>query len=66
MSKLLQGPLDLIENLLDFARGRLAGGVPVILQAEEDLAGALDQAVTELRMSCPHRQILTAWRACVW
>jgi signal transduction histidine kinase len=52
----------LIENVLDFARGRLGGGVPVVLQEEPDLAVALDPVVTELRTAFPDRTIQTDWK----
>lgn len=47
----------LIGNLLDFARGRLGGGVPVDRVAESRLAECLDQVVEELRVAWPDRAI---------
>ncbi len=47
---------ELIDNVLDFARGRLGGGVPVKREAEA-LAPVLTQVVSELRASWPDRQI---------
>jgi len=46
----------LIGNLLDFARGRLGGGVPVARQPEA-LGGILTQVVAEFRASRPDRVI---------
>jgi signal transduction histidine kinase len=47
----------LIDDVLDFARGRLGGGVPLRLTAQGDVAGALEQVVAELRASHPDRII---------
>ena len=38
---------DLVHDVLDFARGRLGGGIPVALHAHADLAADLQQVVTE-------------------
>jgi len=48
---------DLIRDVLDFARGRLGGGIPVTLQRDERLAGELQQVVAEVRMTHPGRVI---------
>lgn len=47
----------LVGNLLDFARGRLGGGVPVERAADDRLAERLDQVVAELRAVWPERAI---------
>lgn len=47
----------LIGNLLDFARGRLGGGLSVDRVAEGRLGGSLDQVVSELRAVWPDRAI---------
>jgi signal transduction histidine kinase len=47
----------LIDNVLDFARGRLGGGFVIDRQADIELEGALRQVVTELRMAHPERDI---------
>ncbi len=51
---------DLIRDLLDFARGRLGGGIPVLLHSSDALAAALEQVVSELQIAHPQRQI--TWR----
>lgn len=48
---------DLIDNLLDFARGRLGGGLPVARDADESLVPTLVQVTEELRGSWPDRII---------
>ena len=47
----------LIDDVLDFARGRLGGGVPLRLVGDGDLAGALEQVIAELRPVHPDREI---------
>lgn len=47
----------LIDNVLDLARGRLGGGFVAERRAEPELARALEQVVTELRMGHPERRI---------
>ena len=47
----------LIDNVLDFARGRLGGGLSSNRNADEPLAPALDQVVAELRLAGPTAQI---------
>jgi signal transduction histidine kinase len=47
----------LIDNVLDFARGRLGGGFVVERRVDTDLEGALRQVVTELRIAYPDRRI---------
>jgi len=50
---------ELVSNLLDFARGRLGGGIPVERREEAaaDLAEALQQVVEELRGAHPGRVV---------
>lgn len=48
---------ELIENVLDFARGRLGGGLPITPVADESLPTMLDQVVAELQAAWPHRVI---------
>ncbi len=50
----------LIDNVLDFARGRLAGGLKLDLNAEARLRPVLEQVVAELRSAWPERAIETA------
>jgi signal transduction histidine kinase len=47
----------LIGNVLDLARGRLGGGIPVRRAPAPNLAKALEQVVTELQTSSPQRRI---------
>jgi len=48
---------NLIDNVLDLARGRLGGGFMVERRAEPELARTLEQVVTELRLAHPDRRI---------
>lgn len=57
MSGSVQRMAGLIENVLDLARGRLGGGFVAELREEPDLARALEQVVTELRVARPERRI---------
>jgi sigma-B regulation protein RsbU (phosphoserine phosphatase) len=47
----------LIDNVLDFARGRLGGGITLDRDGREPLEPVLHQVVDELRLSSPGRQI---------
>jgi len=47
----------LINDVLDFARGRLGGGLSVRRVAEANLGAALEQVVTELRTTWPDRTV---------
>jgi len=47
----------LIDNVLDFARGRLGGGLPLLLENGAPLEPLLTQVVEELRSAWPHRSI---------
>lgn len=49
----------LIDNVLDFARGRLGGGLPLTPVLEDRLDAALEQVVAELRTAWPDRAIQT-------
>ncbi len=48
---------DLIDNVLDFARGRLGGGFNIERRADPDLPKMLQQVVSELRTAHPERAI---------
>jgi signal transduction histidine kinase len=48
---------NLIENLLDLARGRLGGGVVVERKLDDGLAESLLQVVAELQLAHPTREI---------
>jgi signal transduction histidine kinase len=47
----------LIDDVLDFARARLGGGIGVEIQAVEDIEGPLSNVVTELQDAKPDRRI---------
>jgi phosphoserine phosphatase RsbU/P len=47
----------LIDNVLDFARGRLGGGITLDRDAHRPLEPVLHQVIDELRLSSPGRQI---------
>jgi phosphoserine phosphatase RsbU/P len=47
----------LIDNVLDFARGRLGGGITLDRNAFKPLEPVLHQVIDELRLSSPGRQI---------
>ena len=49
----------LIADVLDFARGRLGGGVPLARQAEAQLHAVIKQVVDELRTAWPNRTIVS-------
>lgn len=49
--------VDLTNNLLDFARGRLGHGLPLERTTDKPLAPALEQVVAELRAAWPERRI---------
>ena len=51
---------DLIDNVLDFARGRLGGGITLSRDANTPLEPVLDQIVDELRTASPGRIIETS------
>jgi signal transduction histidine kinase len=48
----------LIDQLLDVARARLAGGIPVTLSQEHDLVPLVGTIVDELQVAHPERQIV--------
>jgi sigma-B regulation protein RsbU (phosphoserine phosphatase) len=50
---------DLIDNVLDFARGRLGGGITLSRVANRPLEPVLEQVVDELRTASPRRVIET-------
>ena len=51
----------LIDNVLDFARGRLGGGLTLNISQDKPLEPVLTQVVEELRSAWPHRSIETAF-----
>ena len=50
---------ELIENLLDFARGRLGAGITLNLDSHDTLEPAITQVVNELRSAWPDRIVET-------
>jgi sigma-B regulation protein RsbU (phosphoserine phosphatase) len=52
---------DLIDNVLDFARGRLGGGIALSRDADHPLEPVLEQVVDELRTASPQRVIETSF-----
>ena len=52
---------DLIDNILDFARGRLGGGITLRRDANLPLEPVLEQVVDELRTASPQRVIETSF-----
>jgi sigma-B regulation protein RsbU (phosphoserine phosphatase) len=50
----------LIDNVLDFARGRLGGGIGLSLERNKPLARVIEQVVAELRSISPHSEIRVA------
>lgn len=51
----------LIDNVLDFARGRLGGGLTLRRDAAEPLQPVLEQVIDELRATTPERIIETSF-----
>lgn len=47
----------LVENILDFARGRLGGGFDVDRRPDAEVAAALEQVVSEYRTARPDRAV---------
>lgn len=47
----------LIDNLMDFARGRLGGGIGIEIKAGERIEPTLAQVINEIKSGHPHRQI---------
>ncbi len=49
----------LIDNMLDFASGRLGGGIKLNFENNKNLKDTLSQVVTELKMTYPDQEIIT-------
>ncbi len=60
MQKSVRRMAGLIDNVLDFARGRLGGGFAIERRGAM-IQPALEQVITELRLSFPDRTIETAF-----
>ena len=56
MDKSVSRMSSLIDNVMDFARGRLGGGL-TMMRSEEPLEPALRHVIDELRSAYPHRKI---------
>ena len=48
---------DLIHDILDFARGRLGGGIPLSLRTDHELQSQLTHVVSEVQAANPTREI---------
>ncbi len=59
MSNSVARATALIDNILDFARGRLGGGLTLARTRVESLAPMLEQVVAEVRATQPDRVIVT-------
>jgi sigma-B regulation protein RsbU (phosphoserine phosphatase) len=51
----------LVANLLDFARGRLGGGLTLSRDADQPLTPVLEQVLTEIRSIAPEREIVASF-----
>ncbi|WP_131538865.1 GAF domain-containing sensor histidine kinase [Pedobacter nototheniae] len=51
----------LIENMLDFASGRLGGGITINRNSDENLQETLEQVITEMQANLPDRKIITSF-----
>lgn len=52
----------LIDDVMDFARARLAAGIPVTMQVRGDLSEAADRVLAEIRQAHPEANIRANWR----
>jgi phosphoserine phosphatase RsbU/P len=63
ISEMVEGSIvrmgSLIDNVLDFARGRLGTGIPLELRTDVSLSTVLEHVVSELRLGIPDRIIET-------
>lgn len=58
MQKSVRRMAGLIDNVLDFARGRLGGGLDLKRAPDPDIEAALDHVVAELQVAWPDRTIV--------
>ncbi|WP_315810881.1 GAF domain-containing sensor histidine kinase [Bradyrhizobium sp. SZCCHNR2028] len=49
----------LVDNIMDFARGRLGGGLTIKPDARQPLAPVIEQVVSEIRLAWPDHEIET-------
>jgi phosphoserine phosphatase RsbU/P len=63
ISEMVEGSIvrmgSLIDNVLDFARGRLGTGIPLELRTDVSLSTVLEHVVSELRLGIPDQIIET-------
>lgn len=57
MNNTLDRTVELIDNVMDFARGRLGSGISLELKSIADLADKLETVVKELQAAHPDREI---------
>lgn len=57
MQKCTSRMTELIENVLDFARGRMGAGISLDVQSGAHLEPVLHQVISELRVSWPERTV---------
>jgi sigma-B regulation protein RsbU (phosphoserine phosphatase) len=60
MAKSVGRAAQLIDNVLDFARGRLGNGISLTRNAQEPLGPVIEQVVNEIRVASPERRIITS------
>ena len=53
--------LRLIDDMLDLARGRLAGGIGIQLDAGRPMSATLDEVVGEMKLAHPQRDIRSSY-----
>lgn len=59
MQRSAQRMAELIDDVLDFARGRLGEGLQIECRADDGLAAEVEQVIGELRLAWPDRRIET-------
>lgn len=60
MAKSVGRAAQLIDDVLDFARGRLGDGISLSRNAKEPLGPVIEQVVNEIRVASPERRIITS------
>ncbi|MFL9925196.1 HAMP domain-containing sensor histidine kinase [Herbaspirillum lusitanum] len=48
----------MVNDILDFTRGRMAGGIPAVMQFEHNMLGVFEHVISELRSAYPEREII--------
>lgn len=59
MNASIERAIALVDNVLDFARGRLGDGITLTRDAAQPLTPALEQVVREIEATAPDRAFLT-------